>query len=109
MFTYVEPPNEKIQILVKILKVLCLFTLIIGLFKFSSQKLDSSSGLYFFSGLLYFLSWRGLSYFYCLLNEVINISIIFYLLQEVILLSISDGQIITKWSLSNLFFRKRIL
>jgi hypothetical protein len=81
MFTYAEAPNEKTQILVRILKVMCAFTLIIGLFKFSSQKLDSSSGLYFFSALLYFLSWRGLSYFYCLFNEVINVSIIFYLLQ----------------------------
>ncbi len=83
MFTYVEPPNEKAVILTKILKIFCVLILIIGLFKLSSQKLDTSSLLYFFSGFLYFLSWRGLSYYYCLANEVINVSIIFTLLQEV--------------------------
>ena len=63
MFTYVEPPNEKAVILTKILKIFCVLILIIGLFKLSSQKLDT--------------------YYYCLANEVINVSIIFTLLQEV--------------------------
>ena len=84
MFVYVEPPNEKIEILKKILKVLCLLTLLIGLFRItSSQKVEISSLIYIVSGLLYILSWRGLSYYYCLFNMVANVSIIMNLLQEV--------------------------
>ena len=109
MFTYVEPPNEKTQILVKLLKVLCVFTFIVGLFKFSSQKLDTISGLYLFSTFLYVLSWRGLSYYYCLFNEVINVSIIFYLLQEVRISLMQDGNTAVKRTLSDLFFKQWIL
>ena len=83
MLVYVEPPNEKITITNKILKTLCVFTLVIGLFKISSQGITTSSGLYCFSGVLYVLSWRGLSYYYCLFNQIINVSMIIVLLQEV--------------------------
>jgi len=61
----------------------CFATFVVGLFKISSQKLDIGSALYMLSGVLYFLSWRGLSYYYCLVNQVVNVSIILGLLQEV--------------------------
>ena len=83
MFASIEPPNERTLIITKILKIFCVLTLIVGVFKFSSQPLDTSSLLYFLAGLLYFLSWRALSYYYCLSNAVINVSMIFILLQEV--------------------------
>jgi hypothetical protein len=81
MLKSIEPPNEKIRILTKILKVFCFTTVIVGIFKTASQKPDISSSLYFVSGLLFWSSWRGLSYYYCLLNQVVNVSIILGLLQ----------------------------
>ena len=81
MFDSIEPPNERIRILTRILKVFCFTTVIVGIFKIASQKPDIGSWMYFVSGLLFWLSWRGLSYYYCLLNQVVNVSIIFGLLQ----------------------------
>jgi len=81
MFVSIEPPNEKIRILTEMLKVFCFTTIIVGIFKVASQKHDIGSWLYFGSGLLFWLSWRGLSYYYCLLNQVVNVSIILGLLQ----------------------------
>ena len=85
MFAYIEPPNQRIKIITNLLKILCVCTTIMGLFRLTSQRFDVSSILYFISAFLYVISWRSLSYYYCLINKIVNLSIILNLLTEVFL------------------------
>jgi hypothetical protein len=68
------------------MKVFCILTIGMGIFRLPAEEFDSSCVVYFISALFYILSWRGLSYYYCLINQVLNVTIIFSLLQEVALL-----------------------
>lgn len=83
MGAVIEPPSEKLLILTNILKVLCVLTILTGIFKLPTQQFDTSSLIYFISGVVYLLSWRGLSYYGCLMNQCINVAMVFNLLQEV--------------------------
>jgi len=38
IFSYIEPPNERIRIVTVLLKVLCVCTIIMGIFRLPSQK-----------------------------------------------------------------------
>lgn len=83
MFGLVEPPSAQLRLLVNLLKVFCALTLIMGIFRLPASSLDASCLLYFLSALVYILSWREVSYYYCIVNQVLNLAMIGNLLQEV--------------------------
>lgn len=85
MFGLVEPPSAQLRLLVTLLKVFCGLTVVMGIFRLPASQLDASCLLYFLSALVYILSWRELSYYYCLVNQVLNVAMIGNLLQEVLL------------------------
>jgi hypothetical protein len=85
MFGLVEPPSAQLRLLVTLLKVFCGLTVVMGIFRLPASQLDASCLLYFLSALVYILSWRELSYYYCLVNQVLNLAMIGNLLQEVLL------------------------
>jgi len=65
-----------------------------------SRRIDSLS--YFASSVIYFLTWRRLSYFGCIVNQVFNLTMIWTLLLEVYFNIILDGKSIREWTLLNL-------
>lgn len=83
MFGLVEPPSAQLRLLVNLLKVFCALTFIMGIFRLPASSLDASCLLYFLSALVYILSWREVSYYYCIVNQVLNLAMIGNLLQEV--------------------------
>ena len=81
MFKPVDPPKEKIRIINIILKALMVFCLLQTFFLAISHEISSLS--YFLSAVIYFISWRSLSYFGCIINQIFNLSLIWNLLLEV--------------------------
>lgn len=75
----IAPPNDKIAILKKIQKLLCLLSLLEGLFLLSQRIAPKTIFLLASSG-VYWVSWRQLSYFGCILNQIFNLCIIWILL-----------------------------
>lgn len=80
MFKLIEPPTEKIALIIQIFKFLFAFTLLQSIFLTFSQPFELKSLAYYLSCIAYVMSWRHLSYFGCVANSVFNLAVIWVLL-----------------------------
>lgn len=92
MFSPIPPPTPKSQILCRILIILAILTMAQALFLMFTYGYKSIT--YLISFLIYIISVCKLSYFGCIINQCICISLIWFLLLEVSCL------IIFRWQLS---------
>lgn len=76
----VNPPTEKSKIICQILGVLGLLTFLQAIFMMFSH--ETKMIMYFVSALIYWYSIHKLSYFGCVLNQVFNLSMIWFMLLE---------------------------
>ena len=81
MFENIEAPTEKIFLLCQILKLLMFLTFLQAFFLAYSHEIKAL--LYGLSVLFYLFTILRISYFGCLLNQIFNLSMIWFLLLEV--------------------------
>ena len=80
MLHRVTPPTEQSKIICKILAVLGWLTFLQAIFLMFSHEVKMMT--YFLSSLIYWYSITQLSYFGCVLNQVFNLSMIWFMLLE---------------------------
>lgn len=78
MFESIEPPTEKISLTCQILKLLMFLTFLQALFMVYSHEIKAL--LYGLSVLFYIFTILKISYFGCILNQIFNLSMIWFLL-----------------------------